>query len=75
MEPKLNRVRALMAAGDAAAALRIVAAWPRLGEHQLRIQRGWMAYTRPAFVREIGLGEAASLVADAVAAMRERYRL
>jgi hypothetical protein len=75
MDTKLSRVKALMAAGDTVAALRIVASFARLGEHRERIQRGWMAHTRPDFVREIGLGDPSVLVADAVASIRERYRL
>jgi len=72
METKIARLRAAMAAGDVAGALRIAARFPRLGAERERIQRGWMAVSRPEFVRELGRDPDA-LVADAANALRERY--
>src|SRR4051794_2256514 len=61
-----------MAAGDEVGALRIVARFPRLGAEKAVIERGWMAHTRPDFVREIGQ-DPDRLFADAVAAIRAEY--
>jgi hypothetical protein len=72
IEPKIAKVRALMAVGDEVGALRVVARFPRLGDHRDRIQRGWAAYQSPAFYQSLGFDPAA-LFADAVAAIRERY--
>lgn len=72
MDTKIGRVRALMAAGDEVGALRLVVKFPRLGAEKVVIERGWMAHTRPEFVREIG-HDPDRLFADAVAAIRAKY--
>jgi hypothetical protein len=73
METKLKQLKDRLAAGDAAGALRIAAGFGRLGEHRERITRAWVALTNPRFYRdELGMDPAA-LVADGVAALRERY--
>jgi hypothetical protein len=61
-----------MEAGEWHEALRLAASWPRLGEHKRRIEQGWAAMSRPDFYRELG-HDPDALVADGVAALRERY--
>jgi hypothetical protein len=72
METKIARLRAAMAAGDTAGALRIAARFPRLGAERERIQRGWAAVGAPDFYAALGFDPDA-LVADAADALRERY--
>jgi hypothetical protein len=72
MTTKLARLEAHMAAGETLEALRIAAKFPWLGEYKERIVRGWSAHTSPEMYRGMGLDPDA-LVADAVAAIRERY--
>ena len=69
---KIETLRAYMAAGDWRAALRLAAAFPRLGEHKARIERGWEAAARPDFQRQLGRNPEV-LMADGIAALRERY--
>ena len=69
---KLFQVRAAYERGDYTAALRIAAKFPQLGGQKTAIERGWMAVTRPDFVREIGRDPAADVAAGA-AALAERY--
>lgn len=69
---KLARLKACLAAGDPIGALRIAAKFPALGEHKERITRGWAAHQSQELYREMG-HDPAALVADAVAAIRERY--
>lgn len=71
-ERKIDRLRALMVAEDWPAALSLAAKFPRLGEHEERITRGDAACKRPDFYRQIKRDPAA-LVADGIAALRERY--
>lgn len=72
--PKIETLRQAMAEGRESDALRIAAKFPVLGEHKARITRGWEATQRPEFYRALGKDPAA-LVADGVAAIRERYKL
>ena len=71
-ETQLARLKALMAAGDYRAALKLAAGWPRLGAHKAPIERGWAALTNPKFYEEIGKNPD-TLVAAGIAAIRERY--
>jgi hypothetical protein len=71
---KLSRVRDALARGDERTALRIAAAFPELGDAREPIQRGWMAVSRPEFVRELGRVPAAD-VAAGVDAIRTRYAI
>lgn len=71
---KLSRVREALARGDTREALRIAAAFPQLGNHRERITRGWAALTQPDFYQQLGKNPA-ELVADGIAAIRERYNL
>lgn len=73
-ETKLSRVVRALADGDVRTALRIAAAFPQLGKHKERITRGWAALQSPVFYRELG-HDPDLLVADAVAAIKERYKL
>lgn len=71
---KLSQIRAALAAGDNLRALSIAAKFPRLGEQKSRITRGHAAAQSPAFYRELG-HDPDALVADAIAAMRERWAI
>ena len=69
---KIDTLRRLIAAGDWRRALRLAAAFPRLGDHAVAIRRGWSAASNPDFYRQIGKNPDA-LVAAGIAALRERY--
>lgn len=69
---KLSQVRAAYERGDFKTALRIAAKFPQLGEQKVAIERGWMALTRPDFVREIGRKPDDDIAAG-VAALAARY--
>lgn len=71
-ETKLSQLRAAYTDGRMKTALRIAAKFPNLGVHAERIQRGWAALTRPGFYVELGCDPDA-LVADGLAAIKERY--
>jgi hypothetical protein len=70
---KIDLLRAHMAAGEWRAALHLAARFPRLGEHKVRITRAWDALANPRIYREMGRNVDA-LVADGIAALKERYR-
>lgn len=72
MQTQLARLKALMDAGDYRAALRLCAKWHDLGAQKERITRGQAAACSPGFYRELG-HDPDALVADAIAAIRERY--
>jgi hypothetical protein len=72
MKTKLSTLREFMAAGDWRAALKLADSFGDLGIHKQQIERGWAAYTRPDFYREIGKNPE-DLIADARAALVERY--
>ena len=74
MESKLSRVRALLAAGDEVAALRIVARFPRFGAQKEVITRGWSAHQNPDFYRALDF-DPAELIRDAITAIRAKYEL
>lgn len=71
-DTKLARLREMMARGDEIDALRMAARFPRLGEHKERITRAWAAHTNPDTYRAMG-HDPSALVADGIAAIRERY--
>ena len=71
---KLSQIKDALARGDTTTALRIAGGFPRLGEQKERITRAWGALTHPEFYRGLGY-EPDTLVADGVAAIRERYGL
>ena len=74
MEKKIDQLKTCAAAGDWPGALRIAARFPRLGADKARIERGWEAVARPAFMRQIGKDPDA-LLADGRAALKSRYSL
>ena len=72
MESKLSKVRALLAAGDEVAALRIVARFPHLGAEKEIITRGWDAHPNSDFYRSLDF-DPAEVVRTALATIREKY--
>ena len=74
METKLSKIRALYAAGEYRAALKIAAGFAQLGEQKERIERAWAASCNPDFYRQIGK-DPEELFNDGVLAMRERWDL
>lgn len=73
-ERKLDTLHAAMLAGDWREAMRIAAAFPRLGDEKVAITRAWEAYQRPDFVRQLRRDPEA-LIRDGVDALRRRYPL
>ena len=73
-QTKIAQLRAMAAAGDWPAALRLAAKFPRLGEHGPAIKRAHEAIAHPAFWRHIGKDPEA-LVLAGIEALRERYGL
>lgn len=74
MDTKISKLKAAAAQGDWKAALRIAAKFPQLGGHGPRIIRAHEAGHNPGFYRQIGKDPSA-LVADGIAALKERYSL
>lgn len=74
METKLAKLKQMMATGDHHGALKLAASWPRLGDHKQPIERGWAALQNPATYEAMGY-DASVLVANGLAAIRERYEL
>lgn len=76
MTTKLSQLKALWAAGDKPAALKLAAKWPRLGRATTAdaIRRGHAALTNPAFYADLG-ADVPTLVEAAYAALAERYDL
>lgn len=74
METKISQLKTAAAKGDWTTALRIAARFPQLGEHGPRIVRAHEAGHNPRFYRQLGKDPEA-LIADGVAALRERYGL
>lgn len=73
-ETKLARLQSLMAAGDFKAALKLAASFPRLGDHDDAIRRGWAAASQSANYRQMGY-DVDALIAAGVAAIRERWKI
>lgn len=74
METKLSVLRKLMDAGDWRGALKMAATFPRLGDEKAAITRGWEAFARPEFCRQLRKDPDA-LIADGMAALMRRYPL
>jgi len=72
MLTKLAQLKALMAADDWRGALKLAASFPRLGDDAVQISRGWEAYARPEFYRQIGY-DIDRLKSDGRAALRRRF--
>jgi len=58
--------------GEWAAALRLAASFPRLGEHRDAIQRGWQATVRPEWSAQMGR-DASQDVEAGIEALKARY--
>lgn len=71
---KLRALTEAWASGDKIGALRIASKFPRLGEHADAIRRGWDAYNRPGFYRQMRRDPEA-LTEAAFAALAARYGL
>ena len=52
-EKKIDRLRALLAAGDFRAAMALAASFPRLGDDKAIITRAHEAYVRPEWLRQV----------------------
>lgn len=74
METKISQLKTAAAKGDWTTALRIAARFPQLGEHGPRIVRAHEAGHNARFYRQLGKDPEA-LIADGVAALKERYGL
>lgn len=74
METKLAKLKAKLAAGDHAGALRIAAKFPQLGAEKEAITRAWQAIQSPGFYREVGK-DPDELIRAGVAAIRTRYKI
>lgn len=70
--PSALEIRALVDGGRMREAVLRAAKFQDLGEHRDRILSAREAYQRPEFQREIGKDPEA-LIADGIAALRERY--
>ena len=71
-ETKKARLLQMMAAEDWPAALKLAAAFPRLGEHRDAIQRAYSALQHPEWSRQMRRDPAADVEAG-IQALRERY--
>jgi len=73
-ETKLAQLRARWAAGDTVGALRIAARFGDRSAETLAFKRGWDAYQRPGFYRQIKRDPDAILAA-ALAALARKFKL
>lgn len=71
---KISKLKAAAAKGDWAEALRIAARFPELGEHRAAITRAHEAHANARFYRGLGKDPEA-LIADGIAALKDRYDL
>jgi hypothetical protein len=74
IETKLSRLKAAWSAGDKMGALRIAAAFPRLGDEKRAITQAWAALQNPGFYRQIGK-DPEDLISDGMQAMALKYEL
>lgn len=74
MKTALEKLKDLWAKGDYWGALKMAAAWPRLGEHGDAIKQGWAAVSNPSFYRQLGK-DPDVLYRKGLAALAERYGL
>lgn len=70
--PKIDKLRAFMAAGAWRAALSMAARFPRLGAHADAIRAGHEAMQRPDFQRQLKR-DPDVVVAAGIAALKARY--
>ena len=71
---KIEKLRALAAAGDMRGALLLAAKFPRLGDEKSAIHAAREAYLRPAFQKQIGR-DPSKLIAAGIAALRGKYNV
>jgi hypothetical protein len=74
IETKLSKLKAAWACGDHVGALRIAAAFPRLGAEKRVITQAWAALQNPGFYRQIGK-DPEELIDDGMQAMALKYEL
>lgn len=74
IETALDKMKKVWDAGDHRAALRMVAAWPRLGESATPIRQAWAATVNPDFYLQLKK-DPDTLIAAGYAAMVTRYKL
>ena len=74
MQTKLDRLKAMLPAGDNVQGLRLAAKWPRLGKHREAITKGAAAALYPEFYVSLGY-DPAVLVSAGLAAIKERYKI
>ena len=71
---KIEKLRALAAAGDMRGALLLAAKFSRLGDEKSAIHSAREAYLRPAFQKQIGR-DPSKLIAAGIAALRGKYNV
>lgn len=71
---KLSQLKAAWAAGDQVAALRMAAAFPRLGAEKRAIGQAWAAMQNPSFYRQLGK-DPGELIEEGLAAVASKYAL
>ena len=67
-----TKLEALLKQGDFSKALSLAAKFPRLGKHKEQIRLGHEANLHPCFYKQLGKNPD-QLVADGIAALKERY--
>ena len=73
-ETKLSKLKAAWVSGDHVGALRIAAAFPRLGAEKRAISQAWAALQNPSFYRQIGK-DPDELISEGMQAMALKYEL
>ncbi len=71
-EQKIEVLRRHMAAGEWREAFKMAAAFPQLGAEKVAIQRGWEAFARPDFCRQLKRDPEA-MIESGKDALRRRY--
>jgi len=74
LETKLSKLKTAWLSGDRVGALRIAAAFPRLGAEKRAITQAWAALQNPGFYRQIGK-DPEELIDDGMQAMVLKYEL
>lgn len=72
MEKKIDILQARMEAGEWGKALKIAAAFPRLGRDKDAIRKAWAAMSNPDFYKQIGVDVDAA-IACGIEALKGRY--
>lgn len=74
IETKLSKLKSAWSSGDRVEALRIAAAFPRLGAEKRAITQAWAALQNPGFYRQIGK-DPEDLIGDGMEAIALKYEL